>query len=80
MGRGAWQATVHGVAKEWDTSEDEDVHTHTMTAPMLSYAKCCEESPPLAKTTNSCWCPLLPFHLLVFLPLWSWRLNLLAQH
>ena len=29
MGRRAWQATVHGVAKELDTTKDEDMCRHT---------------------------------------------------
>ena len=30
MDRGAWRATVHGVAKELDTTEQlKDTHTHT---------------------------------------------------
>ena len=28
MDRGAWRATVHGVAKESDTAEQLSVHTH----------------------------------------------------
>ena len=32
MDRGAWRATVHGVAKEWDrTSKCMRVHAHTHT-------------------------------------------------
>ena len=30
MDRGAWQATVHGVAKSW-TQLNTDTHTHTHT-------------------------------------------------
>ena len=29
MDKGVWQATVHGVAKESDTSEQLSTHTHT---------------------------------------------------
>ena len=29
MDRGAWQATVHGVAKELDTTEQLSTHAHT---------------------------------------------------
>ena len=29
MGRGAWQATVHGVAKESGTTKDADMCIHT---------------------------------------------------
>ena len=32
MGRGAWWATVHGVAKSWtELSTDVSMHTHTHT-------------------------------------------------
>jgi len=31
MVRGAWRATVHGVAKSWTQLNDSHTHTHTHT-------------------------------------------------
>ena len=31
MGRGAWQATVHGVVKSWTRLSNSHIHTHTHT-------------------------------------------------
>ena len=35
MDRGAWQATVHGVAKEWDATEHAPCNTHIKPAKNL---------------------------------------------
>ena len=37
--RGAWQAIVHGVTKELDTTEQLSVHVHTHTHEHLSYTE-----------------------------------------
>ena len=37
MDRGAWQATVHGVTKELDTTEWLSGHTHTHTHILYMY-------------------------------------------
>ena len=34
MDRGAWQAAVHGIEKELDTTEQLNIHTHTHTIPI----------------------------------------------
>ena len=39
MDRGAWSATVQGVAKSWHNLTIEHIHPHMATPP----AKCCTE-------------------------------------